>query len=31
MINKRNLFIIEYLMGNNGHGQLKELAEKVKS
>lgn len=29
MINKRNLFIIEYLMGNNGHGQLKELAEKV--
>lgn len=29
MINKRNLFIIEYLMGNNGHGQIRELAEKV--
>ncbi len=29
MINKRNLFIIEYLMKNNGNGQIRELAEKV--
>ena len=29
MINKRNLFIIEYLLANNGHGHIKELAEKV--